>query len=518
MKYSNLIYFASAILTASSMAPQPLLWRPSEVPIMSNQHEYYLEIIFSNPCDLITGDVVHPDSVPITKSKCNDVYKTLHVHELTLMCPNKQFQKLHPVQTQTFQILNRPKRELFTIIFCVVVLVTAALASAGTVTAAIALSNTNNLQSQFEEQEERVENIAKDLELSKKAIKVLQNNVNILQNGTQILEAEVSQIKIFLPSTTYIISYISAQLNDGKYIIREAARKWKEHKLHAPLFDYLNFTLPCGETCPMQYAVAKDCYIPHDQSRMFMHFSTPIIDSRLQLLEADPFNFMVRNGNQTCTISYNGPQNLIYSTEENCVYSVNVKTEDIILSPSNHCKDSTSFPNASKYFELKECKQRQPNDEDAFIQVKPYHQVNYIYCWGSNVTYSGKTQQCPNHVFMLPYGKEFSINGRFYHHSEYHILHRQVLDPSFTLNANWHLEPKIHWEGILQDIELIERPVHHSTHTVHQYGILIVVLLILCLIVLVFIAGLCYRKSKTHGNNETIQMGNMNYANYDEEK
>jgi type II secretory pathway pseudopilin PulG len=365
------ITFGSIVLVSTMLSP-PVLWRPTATPITLNHQDYYILIHLNSPCELLSNNVVHPDMLEITVLKCKDLYETLFLKELEIMCPSQQYQPFN-IKTHdqvNFGVLQREKRELFTLIVCLVIVVTVALAAAGTVTGSIALQNTHQLQSAFEEQEQQLQEVAKQLDLANKAIEVLQHNVKILRNATQTIEDDLTNVKKFQPSTTWAISYLTSRLMDGNFILKETTRKWLEHKLHAPFFDYLNFTLPCGTSCPLQFAVAKKCSLTHDKSRLYLDFSVPRVDSDLQLLEADPFDLMVQRDNETCSIVYSGPKNVIMSKTKDCVYSVNVRHSDIILSPASSCKDSQSLPDNSKFFKLGTCKPTHPSDKDDYIQVK----------------------------------------------------------------------------------------------------------------------------------------------------
>jgi hypothetical protein len=53
-------------------------------------------------------------------------------------------------------------------------------------------------------------------------------------------------------------------------------------------------------------------------------------------------------------------------------------------------------------------------------------------------------EPCPNQTFILPENAELIINDPFYRVGEFRLNHQEVIDPLFTLRANWYLQPKIH--------------------------------------------------------------------------
>jgi len=362
----------SSVLFAASMEVPPLLWRPSPVQVTKSHEQYLVLVHLVSPCKILTKNILHPDILNVTIEQCNDLYDELFVQPIQKMCPYSPYEPFFINSPKHFasELESRKKRELFTIIICLVLVATVALSTAGTVTGAKALQNTHQLQTEIEKQEEELQDVQKQLDISQEAIKVLQSNVKVLGKGIHDIDEDLNNVKKFLPSTTLALSYITTRLTQGQSFIREAARQMRDHKLYAPLFDFFNVTLKCGDSCPLKNAVAKSCYVTHDSSRLYLDFTIPVVDNDLQLLEADPFDLMVRKDNQTCSIVYNGPENAIVSKAKDCVYSVNVRHRDVLLTPdSTECKSSYALPDTSKYFKLGNCKATQPDDETEFIQV-----------------------------------------------------------------------------------------------------------------------------------------------------
>jgi hypothetical protein len=83
---------------------------------------------------------------------------------------------------------------------------------------------------------------AKQLEISNKAIEVLQHNVKILRNAIKLIEEGLTNVKRYQPSSILATSYLTSLPTDWNFILKETTRKWQDHKLHAPFFDYLNFS------------------------------------------------------------------------------------------------------------------------------------------------------------------------------------------------------------------------------------------------------------------------------------
>jgi len=141
-------------------------------------------------------------------------------------------------------------------------------------------------------------------------------------------------------------------------------------------------------------------------------FQLPIINESMKMAEADPFKMMHQTDNDTCSIEYSGPTNVLISSQQNCIYSINVKTTDIVLAPSQPCKPSPTTINNSKYFSVGTCHPRHQNNAWDCIQIKNHYNQNYIYCFGNNVTIGGVTDPCPNTTFVLHQSTETTFTTK----------------------------------------------------------------------------------------------------------
>jgi hypothetical protein len=97
----------------------------------------------------------------------------------------------------------------------------------------------------------------------------------------------------------------------------------------------------------------------------------------------------------------------------------------------------------SKHFGIDTCEAEYPNDELNFIQIMPFHGSNHIYCPGNQFEIDGRVQKCPESVFLLPMSASFRINDLQYSGSQAVLEHHEMIDPLFTMRANWHLQPSL---------------------------------------------------------------------------
>ncbi|CAL8129351.1 unnamed protein product [Orchesella dallaii] len=141
-------------------------------------------------------------------------------------------------------------------------------------------------------------------------------------------------------------------------ILKEADRGWKHGELHAPLLDYFNITLPCGDSCPLRHARAGKCVLSDVKDKIFMDFTSPVINETLVLLEADPYRLLMRKDKQSCTVRYNCPENLVYSLTNQCIYEMNIdqpSKHDLLIVPQRACKPTSNLPDSSNYFLVDSC-------------------------------------------------------------------------------------------------------------------------------------------------------------------
>jgi len=480
------------------LSEQPVIWRASQTPVTQGHNQYHLMIKFESPCNIFTTDNIHEHLLKEAKSKCEELYEEYFLRNVEEMCPRGTFTEVEV----------RKKRELFTLltVFIISIAASAAFGIAGTTVASINAGRITNIQTKFDEQEKKLEQDAERLNLAEKAIQILQENYKTLHGRFGELEQDYLKIKYSQVGTTYAVSYITTRLLNAQQTLKETSRQWKENKVNPAFFDYLNFTLPCEGICPLKNAIAQQCKLSYDKTKLYMKFTTPVVDTKLRLLEADPFDLIHKTENETCVIKYSGPRNVIISAEEDCVYSVNVKYSDIILSPGGNCKQISTLPDTSTYFSLLECKPKRENDEWKYVQIKLHHGQYHIYCNGNNVTIGKVTQRCPDQPFVIPVSTDFFINEHFYKAGEYKINHQEVIDPLFTIKANWYLQPKNPMDKIIADINL-NRKVKENPIPSNGFELMFWIygLISLLGVIVLFIIGYLIRCVINKRNKRTIR-------------
>ena len=169
-----------------------------------------------------------------------------------------------------------------------------------------------------------------------------------------------------------------------------------------------------------------------DGNKLYIEFANNVISDDLTLVEADPFDLMLKTGNKTCRVKYTGPRNAILSESSQCVYALNVNMPSkfgLLVAPSKGCMARTEKTTDSKYFSVAHCERSYPFDEHDFMDVKSYNGEYHVYCQGSNLTVDGHKRKCPGDVFSLPAKTNFAIHDMEFSGSRITIVHNEVQDP-----------------------------------------------------------------------------------------
>ena len=473
--------------TAANYIPNqspPILWRKSTTPITTGHHQVSLEIDLLDPCALAFNATVHHDLRTEAIARCQDAYDSIFMKTLQQMCPKKRW-------TQT---VARNKRFVSIAISLIAILVTASI-GIGAYASFVSTSNSGMLLS-LEERENEIGRLMNKMEGQIKdnhgAIRNLTDKFNQAMQSLSALENDHVELKGKTIGTSYAIAYITSRFLIGKSVLQDAQRQWKDGRISSALLDYFNLTMPCGDECPINLAKAQRCGVSEDGTKLYLEFAAPAISNDLTLVEADPFNLMLRKGDKTCTIKYTGPQNAILSEKNQCVYAVNVKHPvkyDLILAPSRGCMPRVQKSTEMQHFAVDHCRKSYAMDEHNFIQIKPYDGQYYVYCPESNLTVEGHHEKCPNSIIVFPTRSNFSINELEFSASKISVVHQETLDPVFTLKTNWHLQPLVNWTSLMIDVngtadfEDIHVPEFHYVRnyssTIGSFGVII----ILCTIV-----------------------------------
>jgi len=120
--------------------------------------------------------------------------------------------------------------------------------------------------------------------------------------------------------------------------------------------DYLNSTFPCGDKCPLSFAKPVSLFFTENKEAIILSFNAPLINTEVQVLEADPFFLKYPENNKTCTIKYTAPQSLIVRKEGECIHSISKdkpKEQTYIVASTSGCIQKTD--RQAKFYSIENC-------------------------------------------------------------------------------------------------------------------------------------------------------------------
>jgi len=482
------------------LTKQPVLWRTSETPITEGNYEVHLLIKLESPCFMITNETVHPEFFDESIAICNYLYHTHFIQPMETMCPDPDNVPMTGIKDRIIDDRFVWMVVIYGVI-AVAIVTGVALGISAQTTASIALSETKTLGERLDDTEKILMQKVKELKLTSQAISVLQHNFKVMSRRVDSFEADQLFLKRKLPITSFTIATIASRLNDGHLIILETTRLWKENIMNPAFFEFLNFTIPCGETCPIKHATPGTCRLSKDKAMLFMDFEAKHISTTQALVQADPFTMIHRSGNATCTFLYVGPHNAIINEE--CVLALNVPTKNLIMSPSKICRANSTLPDSAKYFTLGRCKASTEHDYDDFVQIKQFHDLNHIYCAYSTLKIGTSIMPCPNETFALPISADFFINDRHFKGSKIQVNLKESNNPLVSLTTNMNLQPQVNIEQLLPDIDLKlnetteYRFIATKERQVHYFWLIILSSSISVFVALTLVGFICTRRGYT---------------------
>ncbi|XP_021959280.1 uncharacterized protein LOC110855167 [Folsomia candida] len=340
------------------------------------------------------------------------------------------------------------------VIIGVTVLV-AGLSVGGAINSFVQTGRISALQGTVAEQREMLDELERRVEISEREIEKLKVSLNATLEQLQLHQLDHDELKSI--DTNFAIAYLTSRL------------------------------------MIVSFAQSQKCEISDDRTKLYVDFTATEINKDLQLIEADSFGLKVERKNETCVLKYKGPHNAILSTKDDCVYSINVKeptTPDLIVSPTRGCTQTAKTKN-SNHFDIDHCYDKNLAEPWDFVQIKLHHGQYHIYCPGSNITIERKLQQCPASVFILPMNANFKIHDIEFSGTESSLVHQEVVDPLFTMKANWHLQPSFNWTSLMINGSTDEGgSIHYHTSNEPAWSTMEWILT-LCILIIVAQASLC---------------------------
>jgi hypothetical protein len=444
----------------------PVLWRRTNAPAVIGYNSVSIKINLVSPCSLLPTDGLSTTVAFKLENKCQTHYEELFLNELEKMCPTKDATSV------------RNKRELFLVLG---ILLIVAIGSAGVGMASYAVHEVSEVKLTQTEMKQVLDDLEEKVSTNSKNNFILQEELRKMGKTLNTFITDVNQFKEKVIEIQYLISYLTSRLLIGKGVILETKRLWKQKSMDNTFFEFLHFTMPCGTDCPLEYGEPKGCKLNREENSLFMEFAVPEVNGNLTIVEADPFFLMTKEKNQTCKITYHGPQNAMVSPNEDCIHAVDMGKESrgrMYFPHSRMCQTHKSVNNEKEWFGIRTCYPSKEGDETGFVQVKAYDNKLYLYCPGLNFTL-GQTRvvACPNKVFTLPLTATFTLNGVAYQGRTMNMVYNEKEDPLLMEKLEWHLTPLIRWDKLNETFPVftpLDRD-HWNHHQGHHLWILTIV-------------------------------------------
>jgi len=411
-----------------------VLWRRRNEPVVIGFNFITINIKLLSPCKQIPTRMIDKTSADHMIRKCEEAYEELFLSKLETICPKQK------------AIGGRKKR----LIVAAGIILVAVIASAGLGLAGYAVSKTYVIETRQEQLRIALDDLELKAFVQSQETKFLQKEVMKIASRIDQLVNDFNLFKEDVVELHYLISYLTSKLLEGKRAIRDTEKSWKRKEFSSEFFEYLNVTLPCKETCPLDKGIFHSCVMEKDRNGVMMDFAVPMISKNLTRVEADAFDLMIKQNNNTCRLTYNGVKVAILSIEEDCVYETHLENavHKTALATSQKCKtDSTSNAENSNY-RLQKCKTSVDGDEKEFVQVKIYDGKYYVYCPGLYYILGKRSVKCPQSVFTLPLSLTFTLDNVEYRGNVLKVIYRELLDPLLSVHINWHLNTKLDIENL----------------------------------------------------------------------
>ena len=464
----NLVSFAECSFDRTS----PLIWRNTNQPVINGITRVIVNIQYESPCSIFHDSY-------FTQSQTfngTDLYKwCIELFEMSFLLPtrdfcntpiesseikldiNKHSKRNIPLYPTHQELTEQPERDKRVAILAIGlgVLLTIAVSSI------IGISSTALSQSQSAHTE--LETIRKNNEILLNRVKLLSENEIKLKSVLSHLQGEISDIrndvyqikeaitklKWHTPAAISYATTIASKLILYKDRIKDISRNWKKGVVDPKILEIFNFTLNCQDECPLEYAIPQSCTIDRERQILSFTFDVKNIQKDVVLLEADPFSLVHRdnNGSTICTLSWIGPQYILYSRKSDCIVPINKKVyslHDLQILPSfENCDNPLDANITSKYYKVEKCIDKNPIQVTDIFELKNVGNQNFLYCPSLVIHIYDRDLTCPLYPFSIPTDVSFSIGNLQYRSNSFKVSSKLSYEPALSLRANIYLVPEL---------------------------------------------------------------------------
>lgn len=169
---------------------------------------------------------------------------------------------------------------------------------------------------------------------------------------------DFTELKGTLVDSVIGTSQLICQFNLKKFQIDVAKRLWKQSVLSEDFLVIFSAKPLCGSECPPHLAKPLYCSFKSD-SDLSINVLTPVINPDYVVVEAFPFEMMIKNASVTCRKVYKGTKKLVMSRKGKCIVRSSFNDENgdsygfIKLQTDYKCLRDSEPQFFSKYWNVK---------------------------------------------------------------------------------------------------------------------------------------------------------------------
>ncbi|XP_053213836.1 uncharacterized protein LOC128397176 [Panonychus citri] len=472
----------------------PIIWKERKVFIVKGIQPVIVKVKYESPCHLLDDKELQSISYlkPIMKW-CKQSFENDFIEPVKSLCQEPKVNKR--------EIKERSKRAIISGLLTLGTIVISSFLSVGI--GAITMTKEMKLETKFDELHlvqdqllKETEKIAQNQITTKKALQAMQISIKNVTKQISDFHNRINQFEAAFPQTLYVVSHLTSKFMQTKNILLNTERKMKNDEFEPRLMEILNITLPCKNNCPVELIEPNECYLDQDNQEIHFNFDAKIISPSSHLLVADPFQLItVNNNSHFCQVTYQGPQEVLYNTDKDCITQIRNMVEtninQIHIQYNRQICIFNSFNlSMDNLWSPENCHHKPTSQEAEIVQIKFTKNNNFIYCPSKEIELFNKTHACPNFVFDVPANITFKINNILYHPTAMKITNNLKFIEDWNFRINMHFNPHsldpliINLNKTDQLIDQIDTPLFNKIRTGTTTYVFIILTIIFGILIL----------------------------------
>ncbi|RWS25201.1 pol polyprotein-like protein, partial [Leptotrombidium deliense] len=296
----------------------PVLWRPTDRPIVSGVRDVLMTIKIEDPC-VIFEPIFKDRNLTRTFYRWCETLKTKHFYIPPL--------KLCALPTPPQQFMPARRKRVVVIGGILLgFLIVSGVSLIGLSGFAVYNSVKNNVKIENLEQD-MLRRISELEKLRQNDVKVkdilssLTHKVEQLDERLVSLTNRFDQFESIFPKILQVTANLASRFLKIDLILNAAYQKWKLNRFDKQLLEIFNVTIPCNDDCSFDYAEPLYCELDMTNYRFRARFKLPVVKPQSVVFQADAFILTVPGiqFDSICFQEYVGPKFVIYNKASDCI-------------------------------------------------------------------------------------------------------------------------------------------------------------------------------------------------------